>query len=104
MPREFVCPVCETEFKDPDRSNKFENGIICTECRKRNVGGLVGVIHPRAVKENLNKLLIDAQSFAAAVALGSNDPDLWHMHAMAAKSIRNRIHSYRTGEIVPEDT
>jgi hypothetical protein len=102
MPREFVCPRCETAFEDPDPTDKFENGIICPECKKHNNGGLVGVIHPRAVKEDLNKLLIDSQSFAAAVALGSNDPDLWHMHAMAAKSIRNRIHSYRTGEIVPE--
>lgn len=101
--REFVCPRCETEFADPDPKDEFKNGIICPECRRTSEGGIVGVIHPRAVKENLDKLLIDAQSFASAVALNSHDPDVWHMHATAAKSLRNRIHSYRTGEIVPDD-
>jgi DNA-directed RNA polymerase subunit RPC12/RpoP len=101
--REFKCPVCYAEFADPDPKEKFEAGIICPECRKRNAGGVVGVIHPRAVKEDVNKLLMDMQSFAAAVAINSHDPDVWHMHAMQAKSIRNRIHSYRTGEIVADD-
>lgn len=103
MSREFICPSCETEFKDPDPKDEFKAGILCPECRRRNPGGVVGVIHPRAVKENLEQLLIDAQSFASAVSLDSIDPGVWHMHAMQAKSIRNRIHSYRTGEIVADD-
>lgn len=52
----------------------------------------------KQLPDDVVKLLLDAQSFAAAVALGSIDPDVWHMHSIAAASLRDRIHYYRTGQ------
>jgi len=44
--RELVCPVCLTEFEDPDPSREYPHGIICSAC----TSDAKGVIHPRVVR------------------------------------------------------
>jgi len=41
--REFICPVCGTEFYDPDPTKQYPHGIICPECKAL----AKGVIWPR---------------------------------------------------------
>ena len=45
--RELVCPVCSTEFEDPDPSREYPHGIICSVCTS---DAAKGVIHPRVVR------------------------------------------------------
>lgn len=82
--RELICPVCHAEFVDPNPAEAFPNGIICPECRGKNPGGLVGVIHPRVVAPPMPTLadltlLVDdhAERVAAhARLLGGDDHSL----------------------------